>query len=131
MRNLLFFLSALIFIISCGDNNKVPNDILPKEKMQSVLWSMISAGEFLNAYVLNKDSVDKIAESSRVYGQVFQIHHISKDEFDRSYLYYRLHPDLMKTILDSLSKKQTYTVETLQRKSDSTQNRILEIDEAK
>ncbi len=131
MRNLLFFLFASIFIISCGDKSKVPDDVLPKEKMQSVLWSMISAGEFLNAYVLNKDSVDRIAESSRVYGQVFQVHHISKDEFDRSYLYYRQHPDIMKTILDSLSKKQTYTVEKLERKSDSTQNKILEIEDVK
>ena len=57
--------------------------------MQAVLWSMISAGEFLNGYVLNKDSVDKVAESSKVYGQVFQIHHVTKEEFDKSYFYYQ------------------------------------------
>jgi Domain of unknown function (DUF4296) len=124
MRKLPFLFIGLFFLGSCVDKNKIPKDILPKEKMQTVLWSMISAGEFLNAYILNKDSVDKLAESSRIYGQVFQVHHITKEEFDKSYLYYREHPDLMKVVLDSLSKKQTYTVEKLQQKTDSVQKKI-------
>jgi hypothetical protein len=125
MRKLPFLFFALFFLISCTDKNKIPNDILPKEKMQAVLWSMISAGEFLNGYILNKDSVDKTAESSKIYGQVFQIHHITKEEFDKSYLYYREHPELMKVILDSLSRKQTYTVEKFQKREDSLRNRVL------
>ena len=119
MRKQSFLFFTLCFLFSCTDKNKIPEDILPKEKMQAVLWSMISAGEFLNAYILNKDSVDKVAESSKIYGQVFQVHHITKEEFDKSYLYYREHPDLMKVVLDSLSKKQTYTVEKFKNKEDS------------
>ena len=98
---------------------------MPEEKMQAVLWSMISAGEFLNTYIMNKDSVDKAAESSKIYGQVFQIHQITKEEFDKSYLYYREHPELMKVILDSLSKKQTYTVEKFQKKEDTAQENTI------
>jgi hypothetical protein len=115
----LFF--GLFLLISCSDKNKIPKDILPQEKMQAVLWSMINAGEFLNGYVL-KDSVDKAAESSKVYGQVFQIHRISKAEFDKSYLYYRQRPELMKTILDSLSKRQTPAIEPVQKKQDTLRN---------
>ena len=125
MRNLSFLFIALVLITSCKDKNKIPKDIFPKEKMQAVLWSMINAGEFLNGYVLYKDSVDKVAESLKTYGQVFQIHHITKEEFDKSYLYYREHPELMKVILDSLSKKQTYSVEKLQKKENFRKNRIL------
>jgi hypothetical protein len=119
MRKLSFLLFTLFFLFSCTDKNEIPKDILPKEKMQAVLWSMISAGEFLNSYILSKDSVDKVAESSKIYGQVFQVHHITKEEFDKSYLYYREHPDLMKVVLDSLSKKQTYSVEKMKNKEDS------------
>lgn len=105
MRNskLLFF--VLLLIASCSHKKEVPKDILPQEKMREVLWSMISAGEFLNAYILN-DSVQKIAEISKTYGQVFQIHHITKEEFDRSWLYYRGRPDIMRVMLDSLSNKR-------------------------
>ena len=125
---LLFF--ALFYLTSCKDN-RLPKDVLPQEKMQEVLWSMISAGEFLNAYILNKDSVDKLAESSKIYGQVFQIHHITKEEFDKSYLYYREHPALMKVILDSLSTKQTYTVDKFQKKENLIRNRKLKDTAAK
>jgi len=57
------------------------------------------------SYILNKDSIDRVAESSKIYGQVFQVHHITKEEFDKSYSYYREHPELMRILLDSLSKK--------------------------
>lgn len=126
MRKLSFFFFALLLIISCSDRKKIPKDILPKEKMQAVLWSMISAGEFLNAYILIKDSIDKVAESSKIYGQVFQVHHINREEFDKSYSYYRVHPELMKEILDSLSKKQLYTKEPLKSPSDSARKKMLE-----
>ncbi len=116
LRYVLFF--ALCILVSCSNKDKVPKDILPAEKMQAVLWSMINAGEFLNGYVL-KDSVDKIAETSKVYGQVFQIHRISKEQFDKSYLYYRQHPELMKIVLDSLSKKQNFAIEQVQKNQDS------------
>ena len=119
MKKLLFFFFSLLLFNACKDKDKVPKGILPKEKMQEVLWSLISAGEFLNGYILSKDSVDRVAESSRVYGQVFQIHHISREEFDKSYFYYREHPDLMQVILDSLSKKQNYSIGISQRKEDS------------
>jgi Domain of unknown function (DUF4296) len=106
------FLFGLIVCIavSCSDSNSVPRGILSKEKMQNILWDMIDAGEFLDTYALNKDSVDKVAQSSRVYGQVFQVYHITREEFDKSYTYYRQHPSLMKTILDTLSKRQAISL---------------------
>ena len=125
MKKLFFFLFSLLLFNACKDKDKVPNDILSKEKMQEVLWSMITAGEFLNGYILSSDSADKLAESSKIYGQVFQIHHISREEFDKSYYYYREHPDLMQVLLDSLAKKQTYTIGTFQRREDSMRGKIL------
>jgi hypothetical protein len=115
--SLVFFIASLI--LSCADKAKVPKDILPPEKMQLVLWDMISAGEFLNGYILNKDSADKVAESSIQYGQVFQVQHITREDFEKSWQYYRDHPALMKVVLDSLNgKKANYGQHPL--KADST-----------
>jgi len=110
MKRLLFPLFPLIIISSCKNKNELPKDILPREKMQEVLWSMILAGEYLNGYVLIKDSVDRVAESSKWYNKVFQVHQITQEQFDKSYTYYREHPALMKVILDSLVKKQPATL---------------------
>ena len=130
MKKLFFFFFSLLLFNGCREKDQLPKDILPKEKMQEVLWSMINAGEFLNGYLLIKDSVDRVAESSRVYGQVFQIHRITREEFDKSYAYYRQHPALMKVILDSLSKRQAYTPGHFQRKEDSMRGRLLYKDSA-
>jgi hypothetical protein len=127
MRRLSLFFFSLFFVISCKDKDQIPNDILPKEKMQEVLWDLINAGEFLNGYIMIKDSIDKTAESIKIYGQVFQLHHITKEEFDKSYLYYRERPALMKLVLDSLSKQQTISPGQggYQRKEDSILRKAL------
>lgn len=125
MTRLLVFVFSIIVIASCKGKETVPKDILPREKMQEVLWSMINAGEFLNGYVFVKDSVDKTAESSKIYGRVLQVHQVSREQFDKSYAYYRAHPGLMKIILDTLAKKQAYRPGTFQRREDSMRGVIL------
>jgi hypothetical protein len=107
MRKLLFPFFVFFFAISCTNKKKIPKDILQQQKMQAVLWDMISAGEFLSTFVLNKDSlVNKDSTSLKIYGQVFQVHRITKEQFEKSYSYYRDHPELIKEIVDSLNKKQ-------------------------
>ena len=109
MRKLLLIFSVLIFLVSCKDKDKIPKGVLPEKKMQAVMWDMIRAGEFLNGFVLNKDTLmDKAAESQKWYNKIYQIHRITKSDFDKSYAWYQDHPLLMKVILDSLSKKQVW-----------------------
>jgi len=107
MKKLFLNLLILQFVFACSNKNDLPEGILPRPKMQDVIWDMIRAGEFLNGFVFNRDSsIDKIAESQKWYDKIYQVHKISKTVFDRSYAYYQDHPLLMKTLLDSLSKKQ-------------------------
>jgi hypothetical protein len=108
--------------VSCRDKKGLPADILPPDKMRDILWDMISASQYLSLYVLPKDSVDKLAASAKVYGRVFQVYKISKGQFDRSYSYYREHDVLLKPILDSLSKRQAYSIERLQKREDTLRN---------
>lgn len=107
MRTSLLILLFFITITGCKSRNSVPHGIIPRDKMQMILWDMIRADEFLTAFVLNKDSsLDKKAESIRLYEQVFRIHHISRDEFQKSFLFYRSHPKVLKVMMDSLYAKQ-------------------------
>lgn len=99
---LLFF-----FLISCSGKNKIPQGVLPKQKMQAVLLDMLKADEFLTGYVFPNDSaLNRKQESIQLYEQVFRIHQTDRDEFKKSLSFYQAHPSLMKEILDSLNKKQ-------------------------
>ncbi len=106
MRKLLLIFLISRFAFACSDKNELPKGILPRQKMQDVMWDIIRAEEFLNGFVIYKDtSIDKIAESKKWYDKIYQLHKITKKDFDKSYAYYKDHPVLMKQILDSLSKK--------------------------
>lgn len=107
MKKWWVLLLVFCVALSCVRKKKIPKDILPSPKMEAILWDMISAGEFLSAFVLTQDtSVNKDSASLKVYGQVFQVHRITMEQFDKSFSYYRDHPELMKVIVDSLSGRQ-------------------------
>lgn len=107
MRKFFLIFLILTFSFSCSDKSKMPQSVLPKQKMQEVMWDMTRAGEFLNGFVLYKDTaMDKAAESQKWYDKIYQLHKITKSDFEKSYAYYQDHPVLMKELLDSLSKKQ-------------------------
>src|SRR5689334_24439349 len=99
MKLLAYLLCIVISMYSCHDKDQVPPNILTKEKMQDVMWSLISAGEFINGYVILKDSIDKVSETEKIYGRVFQFHKISREDFERSYTYYKQHPEIMRQMM--------------------------------
>jgi hypothetical protein len=106
MRRLIAGTLALFCIIAvgCSDKKSVPSGILPREKMEVVLWDMIQADQYAN--VLAKDSAAHIAdlkmERLRLYDQVFRLHDVSRDKFQKSYSYYTDHPELSQDLFDSL-----------------------------
>lgn len=107
MRNLFLILFIILFMSSCSDKKQAPTGILSKQKMEDILWDIIRAEEFLNNFVIYRDTgIDKAAESRKWYDKIYQLHKVTKKDFDRSYAYYNDHPALLKEILDSLSKKE-------------------------
>lgn len=106
MKKLYFLLP--VFLLACSGGNEVPKDILPKKKMQAVLWDMMRAGEFLDAYVFPRDTtgMDKNAKALEWYENIYRLHQVSRAGFEKSYAWYRDHPAVMKEVLDSLSKQQ-------------------------
>ena len=134
MRKCVIYGLLVFLACACSDKNKLPKGVLHEQQMREILWDMIRAGEFLNAFVINKDSsVNKIAESEKWYNKIYQMHKTSKAEFEKSYAYYSDHPDLMKELLDSLSKRQislqplkrdsTFLKDSMKFKKDSIQTR--------
>lgn len=99
---------AMICLAACGKKDKVPKGILEREEMEAVLWDLMQADEFLKDHILNKDTtLNDTTESIRMYERVFAFNNTSRDEFSRSFKYYREHTTLIKDVLDSLNVKAT------------------------
>lgn len=103
--SLILLICVAALLLACSDKNKLPKGILPQSEMQAVMWDMIRAADFLNNYVFyRQQNVDKAAESEKWNEKIFQIHHITREQFEASYKYYREHPLLMKAIMDSITR---------------------------
>jgi hypothetical protein len=95
-----------LIIVGCSDKNSVPSGILPVDKMYPVLWDMIEADQY--AALLAKDStragkkLDIKLEHLRLYEQVLQSYGISREKFQKSYNYYKEHPEINQILYDSL-----------------------------
>jgi Domain of unknown function (DUF4296) len=107
-----FFITCLlpVLMVACSDNDKLPKDILTEKQMRELMWDMIRTGEYLNGFVTNKDSsISKKPEIEKWFAKVYQLHKVNREVFDKNYAYYQSRPALMKSILDTLAKRQVYT----------------------
>ncbi|MEI2738655.1 MAG: DUF4296 domain-containing protein [Chitinophagaceae bacterium] len=102
-----FLLLVLFFAIACKNKSSVPSGILPQKKMQTILWDIMRADQFLSDYVLNKDSsLNATTESLKYYQHIFILHKVSREEFQHSFSFYKSKPALLKAIMDSISTLQ-------------------------
>jgi hypothetical protein len=114
MRTGLIIFCFFLFITGCKNKNKVPAGVIKQKKMQAVLWDMMRADQFLGDFVLKKDStLNKKMESIKLYGKVFAIHQISKEQFMKSFSFYKSHPALFKVIMDSLSQPKKMAIDEM------------------
>jgi Domain of unknown function (DUF4296) len=92
-----------LIIVGCSDKNSVPSGILPVDKMYPILWDMIEADQY--AVLLAKDSahIDMKLEHLRLYEQVLQSYDVSRAKFEKSYNYYKEHPEINQILFDSLA----------------------------
>jgi hypothetical protein len=108
MRRILLLILVVLSLASCRNRKSIPKDVLPKQKMQAVLFDLMRADQFITDFIINKDSSFKLDEESiKLYGKVFALHHITKEEFSRSFKYYNDHPVLLRAILDSIGSTPT------------------------
>jgi hypothetical protein len=103
---ILIFTACIFLLAACKDDDSIPKGIIAKDNMGKILWDMIEADQYSIQY-LTKDSARKTlkAETMKLYEEIFRIHHISKEEFQKSFQFYTSHPDITKTMFDSLSAR--------------------------
>jgi len=125
MRLLLLSFVLLTGIAGCNRKEGIPSDILPQDKMQAILSDIMRADQFLNDYVLSKDSsLNKDSARIEFYKQVFNIHKTSKSNFQKSFSYYKLHPARLKVLLDSNSVTKAPTDVLPQLATDDTSTQV-------
>jgi len=118
-RLLLVCLIVIVsFGIGCTDKDKIPKGVLPKEKMEKVLWDMIQAERFRETFIRDS-SKDLKAETFKLYAQVFEVHKVSKDEFIKSYKFYMSRPDIAREMFDSLATRANRRREDLYKPQQS------------
>lgn len=105
MRKLFFLLYAVaILVFSCRESR--PEGVLAFEKMRSVMWDMMRADQFMADHIFARDSLaNKQLVSEEWYGKVLALHKISQEDFRKSYDYYSARPQLLKDLMDSISKQ--------------------------
>ncbi|HMU09977.1 MAG TPA: DUF4296 domain-containing protein [Ferruginibacter sp.] len=110
IRHITCFLT-LAFLLSCGNKSELPPGILKSDKMQAVLWDIIRADTFTTEYIKRDSAKNDVEENLKLQQQIFAMHHVSKEDFYKSFEYYKRNSGLMKTIIDSMvsqaDKKRT------------------------
>ncbi len=93
---------AVVLLFSCRSKQDIPEGILKPAKMQVVLFDVIRADNFVFDYVKKDSSKIPALELAKLQRQIFAEHKISKEEFYKSYEFYKTHPDIMQPMLDSM-----------------------------
>ncbi|MEP7256514.1 MAG: DUF4296 domain-containing protein [Ferruginibacter sp.] len=98
----------------------MPAGILKPDKMQTVLWDIIKADAF-TAEIIRKDPLKNVTkENLKLQQEIFAIHKITKDNFYKSYDYYKENPGQLKVIMDSMiiqaerNKSKNFTIKSIQ-----------------
>lgn len=93
-----------------------PKDLINEKEMVLVIWDMSLAEDFATTYIMKDSGKVKDIEIQKEYQKVFSYHHINKDQFTRSFNYYRSDPEMFKRLMDSSE------VYARQRKQDIYRN---------
>jgi len=104
--------ALFFFLFSCGgDKEKVPDSVLPKDKMVNIMKDIHMAEAELSvnsSNIINNPLADTIS-----YTDIFSKNKIQKWQYDSSMMYYSLHPEILNEIYDEVinelekNKKET------------------------
>ena len=130
MRIAVLFFFFLLF--GCTEKPKVPKGIISQNEMRKLMWDLMRADAYVSDFVMKDTSRNQKTESIILYEQIFNMHSTTREAFKKSLAFYEEHPDLLKTITDSLraderkaQEQQNLTVKarpdsTIRKRPDST-----------
>jgi len=103
MRKAIYICFTVI-LIACS-NSSLPKGILTPDKMENIVYDLLKADEYLSNFVSKDTSVNIKKQRGIFYGKIFKLYDTNRKEFYTSYAYYQQHPDIQKTLFDSISAK--------------------------
>jgi len=86
MKHVIYFFVLFFIIISCNKKTNIPENIIPKNKIVSILVDMHLADATLNIMLLRQTKINYKPED--YYYTVLKKHNTDKQTFDRSIKYY-------------------------------------------
>ncbi|MEY5034055.1 MAG: hypothetical protein RL447_433 [Bacteroidota bacterium] len=106
MRSFILLVAVSACYLSCGSGPSVPSDVLPQEKMKSVLWDLLRAEQFVSNYVVSRDTTTAgLAKGPQLYDAILKKYGLTDSAFQVSLEYYKKHPKLLNPILDSIGQQ--------------------------
>ncbi|MFZ9660844.1 MAG: DUF4296 domain-containing protein [Chitinophagaceae bacterium] len=103
MRILILFLLATLICYSCS--NKNAKNIIPPEEMELIISDMMLAEGYSESGANKDSSRAKYDFLSNEVSKVLAIHKVTKEQYNRSFQYYIKRPDIMRTMIDSITSK--------------------------
>src|SRR5690625_5325387 len=113
----VIYIILLCFIFSgysCSQEDKLPHQVLPVDKMSKILLDLQLAKAYNNSYFRREDTTYPEDREERIkifYQQVLQSYDIDTATFFHSFRFYTEHPDWIKKVYkhmqDSLDQKIT------------------------
>lgn len=102
MKKWSILLAFIYFFVSCTpEDQKVPEGILSIDSMKIIVWDLTQAGSY-GTTLSEKDTTKKEKENI-LFGEVLQLHKISKPDFFKSFNFYQAHPLLNQILFDSVN----------------------------
>ncbi len=97
---------ACMILASCSAK-KVPDNVLPPDKMGPVIWDAMQADAFTREFI-SKDSTKNLQqEGNKLQEKIFQKYHIDRETYLRSYRWYSDHGDMMRDMLDTITARES------------------------
>src|ERR1700761_5035830 len=92
-----------VLLSACSDKTSVPWGILSLDKMTPIMWDMVEADQYAATLVRDSAHTDPKMVRMQLYEQVFRSHEVTREKFEKSYNYYREHPEINQILYDSLA----------------------------
>ncbi len=105
MRIIIAGVIAVFFLMACGGGKGIPADVLKPDKMQAVMWDVIKADVYAFEYIKRDSVQNDTAANLLLQQEIFALHNTTRETYYRSYDFYKKKPELMKTLMDTMSAR--------------------------
>lgn len=120
MKIFKIFLLSLV-LVSCGKNDDVPEDLIPKEQLVPLMLDIYLAEVKLSNLKIIRDTAVSIFDTYE--GYLFEKHDIEKERYMESMTYYYDHTDQLELIYEALLDTLTVHETKLKAFQDSRKAR--------